>query len=103
MTATESDTSTNEQQLRDAWDAFTDSLKTMGHEALGSAPTDVERADGLRFILRQLAYREEQFLEFPSGHKPELFFPESPTRKVFADCPDTIYHQFSVARGASTG
>jgi len=95
---TKSDTSSNEQQLRDAWDTFTDSLKTMGHEVLRSAPTDVERADGLRFILRQLAYREEQFLEFPSGHKPELFFPESPTRKVFADCPDTIYHQFSTAR-----
>jgi hypothetical protein len=99
MATIESDTSTNEQQLRDAWDVFTDSLKIMGHDALASAPTDVERADGLRFILRQLAYREEQFLEFPSGHKPELFFPESPTRKVFADCPDTIYHQFSVARG----
>ena len=30
MTTTESDTSTNEQQLRDAGDAFTDSLKTSG-------------------------------------------------------------------------
>jgi len=88
----------NQQQLRDAWGAFADNLKTMGHDALASAPNDVERVDGLRFVLRQLAYREEQFLEFPSGHRPELFFAESPTRKVFADCPDTIYHQFSVAR-----
>lgn len=101
MTSTDSHTETNELQLRDAWDAFTDSLTTMGHEALQSAPTDVERADGLRFILRQLAYREEQFLEFPSGHKPEFFFAESPTRKIFADCPDTIYHQFSVAKGGT--
>ena len=68
----------------DAWDAFTESLKTMGHDALESASTDVERADGLRFIVRQPAYSEEQFLEFPSGHKPELFFAESPTRKIFA-------------------
>ena len=30
MTTTESDTSTNEQQLRDAWDAFTDSLRISG-------------------------------------------------------------------------
>lgn len=97
MTTTDEGTGTNEAQLREAWDTFTDSLRTMGHDALESAPTDVERADGLRFILRQLAYREEQLLEFPSGHKPELFFAESPTRKVFADCPDTIYHQFSVA------
>ena len=97
MSSAESET--NEQQLRVAWDGFTDALRTLGHEALASAPTDVERADGIRFILRQLAYREEQFLEFPSGHKPELFFAESPTRKVFADCPDTIYLQFSVAQG----
>lgn len=101
MTTAETPTATNEQQLGEAWDAFVDSLKTMGHDALASAPNDVERVDGLRFILRQLAYREEQFLEFPGGHKPELFYAESPTRKVFADCPDTIYHQFSVARGGS--
>ena len=55
----------------------------------------------MRFILRQLAYREEQFIEFPGGQKPELFWPESPTRKVFADCPDTIYRQFNVAPSAT--
>jgi len=98
MANAQTDESNNESQLRDAWTSFTDTLKTMGLDALASAPTDVERADGLRFILRQLAYREEQLLEFPGGQKPELFFAESPTRKVFADCPDTIYHQFSVAK-----
>ncbi len=92
-------TGTNEEQLAQAWDVFTDSLRALGHEALACAPNDVERADGLRFILRQLAYREQQFLEFPGGQKPELFYPESPTRKIFADCPDTIYRQFSVAPG----
>jgi hypothetical protein len=35
----------------------------------------------------------------PRTARPELFFPESPTRKVFADCPDTIDRQFSVASG----
>ena len=92
-------TGSNRTKLAEAWDGFTDRLKALGHEALGSAPNDAERVDGLRFILRQLAYREEQFLEFPGGQKPELFLPESPTRKVFADCPDTIYTQFSVAPG----
>jgi hypothetical protein len=92
-------TDTNEAELHQAWDAFADQLRALGHDAVDSAPTDADRVDGLRFILRQLAYREEQFLEFPPGHKPEMFFPESPTRKVFADCPDTIYRQFSVARG----
>jgi hypothetical protein len=94
------DESTNQAQLAAAWDAFADQLRTLGHDALASAPTDSERVDGLRFILRQLAYREEQFIEFPRGARPEFFLPESPTRKVFADCPDTIYRQFSVAAGS---
>ncbi|MGI9603774.1 MAG: DUF1214 domain-containing protein [Acidimicrobiales bacterium] len=87
--------------LAEAWTTFTDSLRELGLGALASAPNQAEQLDGLRFILRQLAYREEQFLEFPAGTKPELFFAESPTRKVFADCPDTIYHQFSVAKGGT--
>lgn len=89
----------NQAQLGAAWDTFVDRLRTLGHDALDSAPTDAERVDGLRFVLRQLAYREEQFIEFPRGCKPEFFQPESPTRKLFADCPDTIYRQFSVAEG----
>ncbi len=89
----------NHDELSEAWDSFADTLKKLGHEALEQSPNNAERLDGLRFVLRQLAYREEQFLEFPGGHKPELFFPESPTRKVFADCPDTTYLQFSVAPG----
>jgi hypothetical protein len=92
---------TNDEKLAEAWDRFADDLRTLGREALASAPNDAERVDGLRFILRQLAYREEQFLEFPGGEKPEFFLPESPTRKVFADCPDTIYRQFSVAPGGT--
>lgn len=87
--------------LTGAWDSFTDSLKSLGHAALASAPNEAEQVDGLRFILRQLAYREEQFIEFPGGQRPEFFYPESPTRKLFADCPDTIYRQFSVAAGGT--
>ncbi|MEM9745214.1 MAG: DUF1214 domain-containing protein [Actinomycetota bacterium] len=83
-------------ELAASWDDFVDALRTLGHEAIASAPNDAERSDGLRFLLRQLAYREEQFLEFPSGQPAEFFDAESPTRKVFADCPDTIYRQFSV-------
>ena len=93
--------SNNQPQLAQAWDSFTDSLKTMGHDVLTKAPNDAERVDGLRFILRQLAYREEQFLEFSPGYGGELFRPESPTRKVFADCPDTLYWQFNVAKGGT--
>lgn len=91
-----SEPASNEAALAHAWDGFVDGLRALGHSALESAPNDIERIDGLRFVLRQLAYREEQFLEFPKGEKPEFFFAESPTRKVFADCPDTIYHQVSV-------
>ena len=63
MAMTESATPTNERQLQDTWDAFTDRLKTMGRDALASAPTDIERSDGLR-------------LEFPReiGRGIPLFF-----------------------------
>jgi hypothetical protein len=87
---------TNQAQLAAAWDRFAADLTAMGHDLLASAPTDPDRVDALRFLLRQLAYREEQFVEFPRGTSPEFFLPESPTRKIFADCPDTIYRQFNV-------
>jgi len=86
-------------RLESAWDTFVDQLRTLGHEALASAPNEADRLDGLRFVLRQLAYREEQFIEFPRGTTPEFFDPESPTRKIFADCPDTIYRQFNIVDG----
>ena len=92
---------TDHEKLSMAWDGFVDQLRTLGHDALASAPNDADRVDGLRFILRQLAYREEQFIEFPRTAEAEMFWPESPTRKVFADCPDTIYRQFSVAEGGT--
>ena len=91
----------SDEQLAAAWDSFTDQLNTLGHDALASAPTDADKVDGLRFILRQLGYREEQFIEYPPSAKPEFFLPESPVRKVFADCPDTIYRQFAVSPGAT--
>lgn len=86
-------------RLNSTWDDFVDQLRTVGHQAIESAPNDIERLDGLRFVLRQLAYREEQFIEFPRGTTPEFFDPESPTRKLFADCPDTIYRQFNITDG----
>ncbi len=92
---------TNRAQLGQAWTDFTQRLQQLGIDALDASPTNAERVDALRFVLRQLAFREEQFIEFPRDARPEFFLPESPTRKVFADCPDTIYRQFSVAPGAT--
>ena len=100
MQGTESTNATNSAQLAEAWSAFTARLEQLGLDALAASPNDAERVDGLRFVLRQLAFREEQFIEFPRTARPEFFLPESPTRKVFADCPDTIYRQFSTAPGA---
>ena len=96
MTAA-SESTTEAARLASTWDGFVDQLRAVGHHAIESAPNDIERLDGLRFVLRQLAYREEQFIEFPRGTMPEFFDPESPTRKLFADCPDTIYRQFNIA------
>jgi len=91
-----SDAQNDLERLGAAWDGFADDFRSMGHALLASAPSAPDRADAIRFLLRQLAYREEQFIEFPKGTLPEFFDAESPTRKIFADCPDTIYRQFSV-------
>ena len=99
MTRTQADDDAIDR-IRSAWSGFIDQLRAVGDAAIDSGPNDIERLDGLRFVLRQLAYREEQFIEFPRGAKPEFFAPESPTRKLFADCPDTIYRQFSIADDA---
>ncbi|MEM1332480.1 MAG: DUF1214 domain-containing protein [Actinomycetota bacterium] len=88
-------------ELTAAWDRFVARLGEMGHELLADAPTASDRADALRFLLRQVALREEQLIEFPAGTRPEFFLPESPTRKIFADCPDTIYLQFNVRPDAT--
>lgn len=40
-------------------------------------PTDADKVDGLRFILRQLGYREEEFLEYSPHTQPEFSLPES--------------------------
>lgn len=93
-------TGTNTDALLEAWNGFVDQLGQMGRDVVASAPTDPDRVDGLRFLLRQVGYREEQFIEYPQGTAPEFFLPESPVRKVFADCPDTIYRQFTVTPGA---
>ena len=99
MDDTEATDSDENDQLAESWSTFTKRLEQLGLDALAAAPNDAERVDGLRFVLRQLAFREEQFIEFPRSARPEFFLPESPTRKVFADCPDTIYRQFSTAPG----
>ncbi len=100
MHGTDATISDQRDELASAWSAFTGRLEQLGLDALDGAPNDAEQVDGLRFVLRQLAFREEQFIEFPRTARPEFFLPESPTRKVFADCPDTIYRQFSTAPGA---
>jgi len=99
VTQTDNSNVDQHRQLAAVWSAFTGRLEQLGLDALDAAPNDDERVDGLRFVLRQLAFREEQFIEFPRNARPEFFLPESPTRKVFADCPDTIYRQFSAAPG----
>ncbi len=99
MTATAPAGDESIDRIRFTWSDFVDRLRAVGDAAIDSGPNDAERLDGLRFLLRQLAYREEQFLEFPRGAKAEFFAPESPTRKLFADCPDTIYRQVSIAEG----
>ncbi|MFP8879642.1 MAG: DUF1214 domain-containing protein [Myxococcota bacterium] len=82
--------------LAKAWNALLDDLRVLGEEVLDPAVAAGEQADGLRFLLRMVGLYEEQCLEFASTAHPEFWFVESPTRKIFADCPDTKYRQVQV-------
>jgi hypothetical protein len=88
--------SPHDPTLGKAWNALLDELKVLGHEALSFSESPDAQADGLRFLLRMLGLYEEQCIEFADTAHPEFWFVESPTRKIFADCPDTRYRQVQV-------
>ena len=51
----------------------------------------LEAVEGRRFLLRMLAASVDSFVENNDFDRPVFAHAESPTRKMFADCPDTDY------------
>lgn len=51
----------------------------------------LEAVEGRRFLLRMLSASVESFTENNDVDRPVFTHAESPSRKMFADCPDTDY------------
>ena len=49
----------------------------------------LEAVEGRRFLLRMLAASVESFVENNDFDRPAFTHALSPSRKMFADCPDT--------------
>jgi len=58
-------------------------------------PQDIDALEGRRFILRMLSASLDTFTEYDDPDRPVFHHSEGPTRKMFADNPDTDYHRAS--------
>lgn len=76
-----------------AWDAFCDALKQAGRQILRpEAPaTELDRAEGWRYLTRLLRIGLEMHLEFADPDFPGFFAPSHETGKIGADNPDNLY------------
>lgn len=62
-----------------------------------------EAVEGRRFLLRMLASSVDTWVEDIDVDRPRFQHSISPTRKMFADCPDTDYLRASIALGPGRG
>lgn len=62
-------------------------------------PQDIDALEGRRFLARMVAASIDQMTELNDPDHPHFHHGESPTRKMFADNPDTDYHRAVIATG----
>lgn len=76
-----------------AWDDFCDALKRAGQQVLRpEAPaSELDRAEGWRYLTRLLRIGLEMHLEFADPDFPGFFAPSHETGKIGADNPDNLY------------
>ena len=76
-----------------AWDAFCDTLKQAGRQILRpEAPvSELDRAEGWRYLTRLLRIGLEMHLECADPDFPAFFMPSHETGKIGADNPDNLY------------
>lgn len=76
-----------------SWDAFCDALKRAGQQILRpEAPaTELDRAEGYRYLTRLLRIGLEMHLEFADADFPGFLAPSHETGKIGADNPDNLY------------
>ena len=62
-------------------------------------PMDLDDVEGRRFLLRMLGASIDTFVEHADVEHPRFHHAEGPTRKMFADCPDTDYRRAPIRVG----
>lgn len=62
-------------------------------------PQDIDALEGRRFLARMVAASIDQMTELCDPDHPIFHHGETPTRKMFADNPDTDYHRAVIATG----
>lgn len=77
----------------EAWVDLLDALRRAGDavSGAGGAENGNELAEGYRFLLRLLAAGSDMFVEEADSGRPRFTRMITPTRKLFADNPDTDY------------
>jgi hypothetical protein len=81
-----------------AWEDFCDALKDAGQQILRpEAPsTELDRAEGWRYLTRLLRLGLESKLEFADTDFPVSYALSHTTAKIGADNPDNIYHNVTI-------
>lgn len=68
-------------------------------EAIAASSLGLDAAEGQRFLLRMLAASVDTYVEQEDADRPAFHHAETPTRKMFADCPDTDYFRAPIRLG----
>jgi hypothetical protein len=81
-----------------AWEDFCDALKDAGKQVLRPEipSTEIDRAEGWRYLSRLLRLGLESKLEFADTDFPVLYALSHTTAKIGADNPDNIYHNATI-------
>jgi hypothetical protein len=75
------------------WERFCDDLRRAGQQVLRpeTPVTELERAEGFRYLTRLLRIGLEMHLEYADPAFPGFFSPSHETAKIGADNPDNLY------------
>lgn len=79
--------------LDDLWDTARELERSI------ALPMDLDALEGRRFLMRMVAASWDMMVEAGDPDRPRFIHAESPTRKMFADNPDTDYLRATIRLG----